>query len=401
MKGFKIYIVCFFLLLMLYVIAQLNKPREFDWTLTLQKNSREPYGAYILQQELHSFFPEKSIQYSQIPLYNTLQAHSDTAAVYLLLEPSLPLREPDISAFLSFIRAGNTAFIATASLSNAFADSLHIMQTEDVQLVQTDTPVINFVNPQLAIKNGYAFDHYSFFRCFDKIPGKDSARILGLNALNKPNFIQLNLGNGKIFFHLAPVCFTNYFLLKKNNADYTSKALSYLPSSAHTVYWDEYYKLGREGATTPLRFFLGNTFLKWALWLSIVALLIYAFIEMKRRQRIIPVVEPLRNTTVDFVHTVASVYLSRNDHTAIGRKKFQYWQEFIRRKYFLATHTMDTAFIDQLSKKSGIETSLITAICNIGSKAMAEKIQEPELLQLSNNIDKFYASSKIKKNGNE
>lgn len=383
------------------MLAEFNKPREYDWTLTLLKNSKEPYGAFILHNELKTFFPAETIQTLQVPIYNTLHDKNIEDAVYLLLEPALPLKEPDISEFLTFIKGGNTAFIAAANISNAFADSLHILQTEEVQLVQADMPVINFANPQLATKNGYAFDHYSFYSYFNKIPGKDSAMILGLNANKKPNFIQLNVGKGKIFFHLAPVCFTNYFMLKKDNAVYTSKALSYLPVSVKHVFWDEYYKSGREGATTPLRFFLSNIFLKWALWLSVIALLIYVYIEMKRKQRIIPVIEPLRNTTIDFVHTVASVFMSRNDHTAIARKKFQYWMEFIRRKYFLATHKVDPIFIDLLVQKSGIDKTLISAICVVGLKTGHEKITQSELIQLSENIDKFYASSKISKNGNK
>ena len=35
---------------------------------------------------------------------------------------------------------------------------------------------------------------------------------------------------------------------------------------------------------------------------------------MKRKQRIIPVIEPLKNSTVDFVHTVASVYFNAKDN---------------------------------------------------------------------------------------
>jgi hypothetical protein len=54
------------------------------------------------------------------------------------------------------------------------------------------------------------------------------------------------------------------------------------------------------GASTPLRFFLTNDFLRWALRLSVFGLILYILFEMKRRQRVIPVITPLRNSTVRF-----------------------------------------------------------------------------------------------------
>ncbi|MEO7210300.1 MAG: DUF4350 domain-containing protein, partial [Chitinophagaceae bacterium] len=356
---------------------------------------KEPYGSSILFNQLDYIFPGKEIQTQQIPIYNTLHEKDFTNTTYLLLEPAIDLGKTDINELLDFIKNGNTAFITATSFGKELSDSLHITESSDIDLLPDDSSAVNFTNPALKNSKNFYFDHSTFGNCFKKIPAGDSAIVLGVNIKSKPDFIQLNIGKGKIFLHISPICFTNYFMLKENNAKYTSTALSYLDKNAGTILWDEYYKSGREGASTPLRFFLSNEFLKWALWLSIIALLIYVFIEIKRKQRIIPVMDPLRNTTLDFVQTVATVYLSKKDHTAIAKKKVAYWLEFIRKKYFLPTQIIDEDFVNRLSKKSGIDQPLIHAICNTALKAENNTmISQEELILLSNNIDDFYNYSK-------
>ncbi len=395
MKGYKFFIGLFICLIVLYVVAQYYKPHEFDWTISLEKNSKEPYGSSILFSQLDYIFPGKDIQTQQIPIYNTLHEKDFTNTTYLLLEPAIELGKTDINELLNFIKNGNTAFIAATSFGKELPDSLHIEESSDIDIFVNDSSGVNFTNPALKNSKNFYFNHSTFANYFKKIPGGDSAIILGVNMKNKPDFIQLNIGKGKIFLHISPICFTNYFMLKENNAKYTSTALSYLDKNAGTIFWDEYYKSGREGASTPLRFFLSNEFLKWALWLSIIALLVYVFIEIKRKQRIIPVLDPLRNTTLDFVQTVASVYLSKNDHTAIAKKKVAYWLEFIRKKYFLPTQKIDEDFMERLNKKSGIDSALIHVICNIALRTENNAvISQEELILLSNNIDDFYNYSK-------
>ncbi|MFZ1799608.1 MAG: DUF4350 domain-containing protein [Chitinophagaceae bacterium] len=391
MKGYKFFIGLFIALLVLYIIAQYYKPHEFDWTISMEKNSKEPYGSSVLFDQLQYLFPGKDIQTQQIPIYNTLHEKEFSGSTYLLLEPAIELGKTDINELLNFIKNGNTAFIAATSFGKEFSDSLGIEASTDIDLLPDDSAGVNFTNPKLKSKKNFYFNHSTFADYIQKMPGGDSAIVLGVNMKNKPDFIQLNMGKGKIFLHISPICFTNYFMLKEDNATYTSTALSYADKDSGNIFWDEYYKSGREGATTPLRFFLSNEFLKWALWLSIIALLVYVFIEIKRKQRIIPVLDPLRNTTLDFVQTVATVYLSKNDHTSIAKKKVANWLEFIRKKYYIPTQIIDEDFVTRLSKKSGIGQELIHAICFTALKTENNPtISQEELVHLSNNIDDFY-----------
>jgi hypothetical protein len=116
---------------------------------------------------------------------------------------------------------------------------------------------------------------------------------------------------------------------------------------------------------------------------------------MKRRQRIIPVIEPLHNTTLDFVETVSSVYYSQHDNNSIANKKIQFWFDHIRQRYYLQTQNTDETFVQQLQRKSGPSKELIEKILHNIKRAQAQpNVTDDLLIELTQSIDEFYQLSK-------
>ena len=396
MKENKTFIFIFVVLLVLYVIAQLYEPKKFDWTPTLRNNDKNPFGAVIPYTELKQLFPGVAIQSHRIPAYNVLHNKGETSSAYILLEPEFSPDKPDLEELLEYVKNGNTIFLSAFDFDEKFLDTLGLKMKAYSSLLNVDSTSVNFVNPALKATENYTFKRSTIDGYFDSIKKFDSSVVLGINQNNKPNFVKVKYGEGEFLIHAAPLCFSNYFILYGNNREYVAKALSYISPAITTLHWDEYYKSGREGASTPLRFFLSNNFLKWALWLTVAALLIYVFFEIKRRQRIIPVIEPLRNTTLDFVETVSSVYYSQHDNNSIARKKTQFWFDHIRQRYYLSTNNTDDSFIQQLQRKSGVPAELIKIIINNIQRAEIQpKVTDDLLLALSSSIDEFYKLSKI------
>ena len=69
------------------------------------------------------------------------------------------------------------------------------------------------------------------------------ASILGTDEAGHANFIKFNYkGGGAVFLQLAPMTFTNFFLLYKNNKNYYDNAFSYLPKSIVEIKWDDYFR---------------------------------------------------------------------------------------------------------------------------------------------------------------
>ncbi len=381
--------------MILYIIAQLYQPKKFDWTATLRNNDKNPFGTYIPYTELKKIFPQASVQSHRAPAYNVLHDKNETNSAYILLEPQFSPGKVDLEELLQYVKDGNAVFVSAMDFDDKFLDTLGLKIKYFSGLLDTDSTTVNFVNPALKSKENYGFKRSTIDGYFDSIKKFDSSVVLGINQKGQPNFVKVKYGEGEFLVHAAPLCFSNYFTLYKNNDEYVAKALSYISPSVKTLHWDEYYKSGREGADTPLRFFLSNTFLTWALWLTVAALLIYVFFEMKRRQRIIPVIEPLRNTTLDFVETVSSVYFSQHDNNGIAKKKAQFWFDHIRQHYYLSTNNTDEQFVQQLHRKSGVPEELIKTILKNIMRADAQpKVTDDLLLDVTSSIDQFYTLSK-------
>lgn len=390
MKGSRSFIIIFTVLFILYIVAEINKPKPVDWTVTLSKNDKNPYGSFILYEQLADIFPNTAIQSFRTPVYNQLSHSRQTNTAYFLIEPAINLSDNDFAQLKKYVVKGNYVIASANSFYQPFLDSFGIKANNHVTLRLKDSSGINFVNPALKSSQNYTFPKATIDQYFSKI---DTAKttVLGINDKNKPVYVKIPYGKGAFFIHADPLCFSNYFLLFKNNASYASKALSYIPVNVSKIYWDEYYKLGPEGATTPLRFFLSNEYLRWALRLAVAGLLLYVLFEMKRRQRIIPVIEPLKNTTLDFIKTVAGVYFNEKDNNGIADKKVHHFLAFIRNRYSIATQILNEEFIEQLYRKSGVGKEQTSDLVNLLSAAQTQNVVTDDmLLSLDKNINKFY-----------
>jgi hypothetical protein len=184
------------------------------------------------------------------------------------------------------------------------------------------------------------------------------------------------------------MAFTNAYLLPGENHRFAATSLSYLP--VQDVIWTEYYQLGRMEAATPLRFILTNEPLRWAYFITIISLIIFMIFEAKRKQRIIPVIKPLGNTTLEFVKTIGNLYYQQGEHKAIAEKKINYLFDQIRTRYWINTNKLDENFIVSLAKKSGKSEedvrAMVMAIKNIQSQP---SIAMEALIDLNDRIEKF------------
>src|SRR5690606_14822784 len=154
------------------------------------------------------------------------------------------------------------------------------------------------------------------------------------------------------YLHSQPAVFTNYHLLKNDNYRYAENILSYLPEN-ETIYW---FTKGQQGEVinqSPLRFIASQPALRYAWYILLFTGLIFVIFNIKRKQRIVPVITPLQNTTVDFTKTIANLYYQEQNHQTIMDKKISYFLDKIRTKYMMDTHHLEESFIKKLQLKSG------------------------------------------------
>jgi hypothetical protein len=215
--------------------------------------------------------------------------------------------------------------------------------------------------------------------------------------------VQFNYdGGGSLFIHLAPITFTNFFLLHKDNKTYYDNVLSYLPKNSEVVRWDDYFRShtsgsdhGNNGEGKGL--FGAGSWLskqpglaKAMVLLLILMAIIYGF-ESKRKQRIIPVIQPLKNASVDFVKTIGRLYFQRRDNKNLAQKMTVHFQDHVRSKYGIRDSLNDPEFEKRLAWKTGYEINALKDLLYYMNMLQdVPDVSEEALLELNRKLEHFY-----------
>lgn len=389
-KDWK-YILYVSLAIGLFVLVKLLSPKQYNWSVTLAHDDKEPYGTYALNKLLPTIFHENNINHSYKTLYELKDSLRKDDNLVIFTTTFSPEKE-DAHALLNHVSNGGTVFISAHSFWGILADTLNLGTHDyfftDGDITQRkDTSFLKFVNLTLDTTARYFYRRDNIHRHFDRF---DTTRttVIARNDFNQPATIRMRWGKGNLILNSTPLAFTNIYLLSKENNNFVSQSLSYLPNQ--NVQWTEFYHLGRMEASTPLRFILTNEPLRWAYFITLLSILIFMIFEAKRKQRIIPVIKPLANTTLEFVSTIGNLYYQSRDHKNIAEKKINFLLEQIRTKYLLKTNQLDDNFLRSLALKSGKrEESVRSLFKTITFIQQAIAIYAEQLIDLNDKIEDF------------
>jgi len=187
-----------------------------------------------------------------------------------------------------------------------------------------------------------------------------------------------------------PEIFTNYHLLKGKNHQFASSVLSHIQNK-RSIFWDTKEYSRDEIASSPLRVILSHPPLRWAWYFLLIGFLLYLVFNAKRKQRIVPIIVPLQNTTVDFTKTIANLYFQENHYRTILDKRIVYFLERVRSDFYLDTQVLDDKFIHKLQLKSGRSKELIEKIIKkISIKKLHRYLSENDLVELNGFLEDFW-----------
>ncbi|TZF85663.1 DUF4350 domain-containing protein (plasmid) [Pedobacter sp. BS3] len=392
MKSLRVYIAICSLLLIVYLVAQYYKPEPTNWTPTFVRTDKIPYGTFILYQQLKDIFPQSDIISTRLPVYNMLKEQQFRSANYLIIAPRINMDQYDFGQLTAFAKAGNQVLLACFYPGSALTDSLRIRINSESSSSGKEI-TLNFTNPSLKTVTGYPVEDdlgRQYFSKFDTT----KAIVLGVNQNGHSNLIKYEYGRGTIYLSACPLLFTNYSLLRPQEAAYVERVLSCL-NPANTLIWDEYATLGNEDEQAPLRVFFKYAELRWAYYLTIFSLLAYVIYQMKRRQRIISVADPMTNTSVEFVNVVGQVYYQQRNNRNIAEKKIVYLLDHIRSAYHIKTNDINRQFAEQLMNKAAIDKELTDQLMMYISMVKSNtRISDRELIELNTCIENFYKHSR-------
>ena len=375
-------------LLFLYIIAELSRPKAIDWNDNFSRERKIPYGCYVLRDMLpeivgHTKINDNNESFYTSALTDTLLQNTSLVVITYDFNPD----KTDLDVLLQFVKNGNHVFISAINFGNLMADTLKIKTDYNVtSLSKLNRRVkLQFVNPALQSKADYRFSRVEpvYFSGFDTL----KTTVLGWDSTKHVNYICINYGKGTFLLHTTPHVFTNYHMLYTNH-DYAVKALAYIENT--NVIWDEYYKPEREirESQSPIRYILSQDSLRYAYYLLMITILLYILFEGKRRQRIMPVVEPPVNSSMEFVETVGRLYFNRKDNKDLAEKKIIHFYDYIISNYFLKPDETDNKFRQQFAEKLSMPVKDIDEIFDsIEQIRKAKGISDEELVKFIKRID--------------
>jgi hypothetical protein len=382
-----------------------NKKRVLDERLSFRKNDKIPYGTFAAFEGLKELFPKASISNSrEEPGYWDSLDMKEGGQALVIVTPQFFADNYEMRKLIEFVSTGNDVFISAAIISEEAKSVLkcgisyldvYAMFMSGVQ--QTDSLYVSLNNPPFKRSYTYTYPGKRFASYFYEVDTSTTV-VLGMGEDGRANFIHLKSGLGNFFVHLSPMTFSNYFLLKKNNYQYYEDLLSVMSPNITSVVWDEYFLMKKSPSNQQtkrkgwVQAFLQHEALRWALLTAIFTILLYTLMEMRRKQRPIPVITKPRNDSLDFVKTIGRLYYDKGDHKNLTKKMTAYFLEHVRTRYKLSTTRLNEEFIEQLQYKTGVQSPEIRNIVSfIQEMEGAEKINDQQLAYFHKQLELFYS----------
>lgn len=382
------------ILLLPLASCRYKQTKDLNRRITLWRKDKIPYGTQVAYEGLSSLFPNATVTTNRKAL---VDMHSDIEGkkAYIIIVPTMNPDPSDINAILNFVGEGNHVFISARRFGDSLLHALNLRSGfGHEQQFQPDSLRLSVYHPLSGDSLSYAYPGDAYDNWVDSLDTQYTT-VLGRDHKGRPNLVRFNYkGGGTLYLQFAPLAYSNFFLLHKHNRSYYENTLSYMPRSVSEVVWDEYFRYDHAKDFSAFGFILSNKALSWAFWLMLLLFVPIFIFESKRRQRPIPVIEPLRNTSLDFVRTIGRLYFQRRDNLNLALKMVNHFQDYVRSQYNLQATALDEELVEKLSYKSGYQReSLMRLIGYMRELPAKAYVPDEELMDFNGQLEAFYKSA--------
>jgi len=395
-KTIKLYLAGIFLLVLIILLIDTFRIKPTNWKPTYSLDYKNPFDLYVFNREIKNIITENRISRILSTPYEYIQNQTDTVT-YLMIRQNMYFIGDTV--ILEKVKEGSNLFVSSENFVRNITDSLALKYTEadsDLSLKKLDVLTLSLTNKNWSKANYKMKPVNNTFAFVDADAA--TTTILGTEKLPDgkiyPNFLKIKYGKGYVFIHNQPQVFTNHALLsEQSSAGYVAHLLSYIPKDRPVVWFVQGQTLNPNAPKneTGLSVVFRYPALR-AVWLLLVyGLLLYIFFNSKRRQRIVPVIKPLRNTTVEFVQTIGNLYYQQGNTANVIDKKIVFFLDRIRKGYFIDTSKLDERFAEKLKSKSEKDIELITEIIDFINEFRKNKTAEKkDLIHINKLIEAFW-----------
>ena len=387
-KTFRIYGIILVIVLVILGLLEVNKTEVIDWRKNFDIHKKTPFGLYVFNQEVNGLL--KNVEHVEESPFNYYKQNPNLPPHNILVFNKHFDDESWKKILEQTEKGANVLVIDKVFYSLPDTIDISYKYLNDID----DDKKLTFHLLDKKMKNSILIDKAPSGTGFKEI--NSGQKILGYIEKDGKkvsfNFIQVPFGKGNFYLHSEPLILTNYYLLKPEGHKYVENVFSYLPNNK-TIWFTENYNKKRE-SQSPLRFILQNDNLRHAWQLLLVGLLLFALFNIRRKQRIVPIIEPLKNKSVEFVKSIGNLYLQEGTPHDMASKKIQYFLNKVRLDLMIDTQHLDDNFIKKLHLKTGKNIELIQEAVDLINKTQNQHsgIKHSDLAKINEVLDKILKS---------
>ena len=375
-RWFITFVVVF---LALVFVMEYQMPRRFTWNPSFSHIDKQPFGCYVFDSVLSASLSD-GYEVTKKTLYQ-LRGEHRRMGVLVVAEYLYNMNETDVDNLLAMAAEGSKILLVSGGMPSCLSDTLHFdtdgyyheltLREYAMRGLTLDT-VTWIADAVYDRKEYYLYPQLSSFEILldtDSVKG----RILAMNtshqheeendSVSYSTAVAIPVGKGEVILAMTPLAFTNYGILEGNIHDYVFRLLTQM-KGLPMVRTEAYTPATAQAEQSPLRYFLSQPPLRWAVILSFLTILVFMVFTAKRRQRVIPVVEEPKNRSLEFVKLIGTLYYQKGDYRDLVMKQYAYLTETIRRvlQVDLNDRGNDLRSFAVISAQTGVEEKEIAAL---------------------------------------
>lgn len=372
---------------LIFSLFEYKEVSDLRWNTDFHYDSKEAYGTHIFRSLLEHRF-------DQVPIYRYGLDEVDPDAsnvLFLGIGAHLSFDWEGTEELLNLISKGNNALLICQDLrlsENETYFALDAIEHQTKEAVSID--YLHEEQPRL-------YKHY--YRTFDKeksieVWGKvdsiynNRGTVLG-TCDDLIIYDKTSWGYGHLYVHHIPFLFTNQASRQPFFKEHFEQIMAEFSPDVIILDHPSFRDANRRNSDSPLQFILSQKSLRTAYYSLLFLAVLYVLFKSKRRQKMIPTLEPNINTSLEYVQALGSLMYKQRRHDRIVKHLKNIFIHRVKEKFYL--NLSDPNFASQLAKKSNLPKEHIENIVFEFDRAEKKlNVGEKHLMIIYQLLDHFY-----------
>lgn len=349
MKNRTKFIIGVLILLTIVLVIEYRMPRRFEWVATFSHTDPQPFGSMVFDSVMEASMPQ-GYEVRKSTIWQMQHDSTFATPKSLLIVTQDNLDDSNADALLQLASEGHIVMLATNRLYG-WEDTLDMscywkseFRLEEVAGQLPTKGLLRWI-PKDDAYAGHAIDVPVYEQLVsytlnpgDSVPCEPLLKYVeieqdGDSVVQDESVIAVSypIGKGELILVSTPLLFTNYMMVSGDGNVVIGRLMDRLKKYS-VIRTESFVDATAQTESSPFYVFLKEPPLRWAIYLTVLAIILFCIFTARRRQRAIPVIEKPQNRNLEFVRLIGTLYWQEHWNPGLLAKKLSYTAEEIRRQ---------------------------------------------------------------------